>query len=62
MAKNLEEVVKQLNAAVIAHGKQAKTVEKHIKEMNRPNKQNYSKITRVVEYAQQKSQARNKTN
>jgi len=35
MAKNLEEVVEQLNAAVIAHGKQAKTVQKHIKEMNR---------------------------
>tara|TARA_A100000171_G_C2118266_1_gene139160 strand:+ start:66 stop:371 length:306 start_codon:yes stop_codon:yes gene_type:complete len=33
MAKNLQEVVEQLNAAVIAHGKQAKTVEKHIKDM-----------------------------
>lgn len=35
MAKNLEEVAEQLDAAVIAHGKQAKTVKKHIKEMNR---------------------------
>ena len=35
MAKNLEEVVEQLKAAVVAHGKQAKTVQKHIKEMNR---------------------------
>ena len=31
--KNLEEVVEQLNSAVIAHGKQAKTIEKHIDEM-----------------------------
>ena len=31
--KNLEEVVKQLNSAVVAHGKQAKTIEKHIDEM-----------------------------
>ena len=32
-AKNLEEVVEQLEGAVIAHGKQAKTVKKHIKDM-----------------------------
>jgi len=31
--KNLKEVVKQLNSAVVAHGKQAKTIEKHIDEM-----------------------------
>ncbi len=35
MAKNLEEVVEQLKGAVVAHGKQAKTIEKHIKEMNK---------------------------
>ena len=28
--KNLKDVVKQLNSAVTAHGKQAKTIEKHI--------------------------------
>ncbi len=33
MAKNLEEVVEQLEGAVIAHGKQAKAVKKHIEEM-----------------------------
>ena len=32
--KNLEEVVKQLNSAVVAHGKQAKTIEKHIDGQN----------------------------
>ena len=31
--KNLKEVVKQLNSAVVAHGKQAKTINKHIDEM-----------------------------
>jgi hypothetical protein len=31
--KNLKEVVKQLNSAVVAHGKQAKTIEKHIDKM-----------------------------
>ena len=35
MAKNLEEVVEQLKGAVVAHGKQAETIQKHIKEMNR---------------------------
>ena len=32
-AKNLEEVVDQLEGAVVAHGKQAKAVKKHIKDM-----------------------------
>jgi hypothetical protein len=32
-AKNLEEVAEQLEGAVVAHGKQAKAVKKHIKEM-----------------------------
>ena len=36
--KNLEEVVKQLKGAVVAHGKQAKTIEKHIDEMESPMK------------------------
>jgi len=31
--KNLEEVVEQLDSAVVAHGKQAKTIKKHIDEM-----------------------------
>jgi hypothetical protein len=31
--KNLKEVVKQLEGAVKAHGKQADTIEKHIDEM-----------------------------
>tara|TARA_R100001443_G_scaffold98122_1_gene105079 strand:+ start:276 stop:1130 length:855 start_codon:yes stop_codon:yes gene_type:complete len=33
MAKDLKKVVKQLKGAVIAHGKQANTIEKHIKKM-----------------------------
>ena len=36
--KNLEEVVEQLNSAVVAHGKQAKTIQKHIDEMESPAK------------------------
>tara|TARA_R110000824_G_scaffold367383_1_gene556527 strand:+ start:397 stop:630 length:234 start_codon:yes stop_codon:yes gene_type:complete len=36
--KNLEEVVKQLKGAVVAHGKQAKTIEKHIDDMESPIK------------------------
>ena len=36
--KNLEEVVEQLKSAVVAHGKQAKTIEKHIDEMDSPMK------------------------
>ena len=36
--KNLEEVVKQLKGAVKAHGRQAKTIEKHIDEMESPMK------------------------
>ena len=36
--KNLEEVVEQLNSAVVAHGKQAKTIKKHINEMESPAK------------------------
>ena len=31
--KNLKEVVKQLNSAVVAHGKQAKTIQKHVNMM-----------------------------
>jgi len=31
--KNLKEVVKQLNSAVVAHGRQAKIVEDHIEKM-----------------------------
>ncbi len=35
--KDLEEVVKQLEGAVEAHGQQAKTIKKHINEMKKPN-------------------------
>jgi len=31
--KNLKEVVEQLRSAVVAHGKQADTIEKHIDDM-----------------------------
>ncbi len=31
--KNLKEVVKQLRSAVVAHGKQADTIEEHIDDM-----------------------------
>ena len=33
--KNLEEVVKGLKSAVVMHGKQAKTIEKHIGDMKK---------------------------
>ena len=36
--KNLEEVVNELRSAVIAHGKQADTIEKHIDGMESPMK------------------------
>jgi hypothetical protein len=46
--KNLKEVVKQLDSAVIAHGKQARTIEKHIEEMESPNKQTKPKFKSKV--------------
>ena len=36
--KNLKEVVGQLRSAVVAHGKQADTIEKHIGEIESPIK------------------------
>ena len=43
-AKNLEEVVTQLEGAVIAHGKQAKTIKKHINDMKEsPAKMSFNK-------------------
>ena len=36
--KNLEDVVDQLNSAVVAHGKQAKVIEEHIEDMESPVK------------------------
>ena len=36
--KNLKEVVGQLRSAVVAHGKQADTIEKHISEIESPVK------------------------
>jgi hypothetical protein len=36
--KNLKEVVGQLRSAVVAHGKQADTIEKHIDDMESPIK------------------------
>ena len=38
--KNLKEVVKQLNSAVVAHGKQAKIIDKHIDEMEEDSPMN----------------------
>ena len=46
--KNLKEVVKQLDSAVIAHGKQARTIEKHIDKMESPNKQTKPKFKSKV--------------
>jgi chaperonin cofactor prefoldin len=39
--KNLKEVVEELRGAVKAHGKQADTIEKHIKEMKSPLAKKY---------------------
>ena len=36
--KNLRDVVKQLDSAVTAHGKQARTIEKHIDNIESPVK------------------------
>jgi len=36
--KNLKKVVKELKGAVKAHGRQANTIEQHIKDMNAPYK------------------------
>ena len=36
--KNLQEVVKELRSAVVAHGKQADTIEKHVDQMESPAK------------------------
>jgi len=36
--KELKEVVKQLEGAVIAHGKQAKTIQEHVSMMKSPAK------------------------
>jgi hypothetical protein len=49
MAKNLEEVVEQLKGAVIAHGKQAKTVEKHIKDMKSSSPANKKEFPEIKE-------------
>ena len=36
--KNLKEVVEQLDSAVVAHGKQARTIEKHLDNIESPVK------------------------
>ena len=36
--KNLKEVVEQLDSAVVAHGKQARTIEKHLDNIDSPAK------------------------
>ena len=35
--KNLKEVVDQLDSAVVAHGKQARTIEKHLDNIEPPS-------------------------
>ena len=55
--KNLEEVVKQLNSAVVAHGKQAKTIKKHINEMESPAKKYVSDAQRKAIHASKAEQA-----
>ena len=49
--KNLKEVVEQLNSAVVMHGKQAKTIEKHIDKMESPMKKYASDAQRKAIYA-----------
>tara|TARA_B110001452_G_scaffold247466_1_gene233510 strand:- start:447 stop:752 length:306 start_codon:yes stop_codon:yes gene_type:complete len=55
--KNLEEVVEQLNSAVVAHGKQAKTIKKHINEMESPAKKYVSDAQRKAIHASKAEQA-----
>ena len=49
--KNLKEVVKELQGAVKAHGRQAKVIEGHIKEMETPAKKYVSDAQRKAIYA-----------
>ena len=44
--KNLEEVVKQLQGAVKAHGNQAKVIKQHIKEMKGGSPKNFNRKLR----------------
>ena len=46
--KNLKQVVKELKAAVKAHGRQAKVVESHIKDMK---KKNWGRIVNITSIA-----------
>ena len=53
--KNLEEVVGQLRSAVVAHGKQADTIEKHIDSMEKsPMKKYKSDAQRKAIHASKK--------
>lgn len=49
--KNLKEVVKQLDSAVTAHGRQARTIEKHIDKMDSPAKKYASDAQRKAIWA-----------
>ena len=53
--KNLKEVVKELQGAVKAHGRQAKVVQKHIKEMEKPPTKMVSPMKKYVSDAQRKA-------
>ena len=52
--KNLKEVVKELQGAVKAHGRQAKVVQEHIKEMEAPTKKYVSDAQRKAVWASKK--------
>ena len=49
--KNLKDVVKQLDSAVTAHGKQARTIEKHIDSIESPAKKYASDAQRKAIWA-----------
>jgi len=49
--KNLKEVVKQLDSAVTAHGKQARTIEKHLDNIESPAKKYASDAQRKAIWA-----------
>ena len=49
--KNLKEVVEQLDSAVVAHGKQARTIEKHLDNIESPAKKYASDAQRKAIWA-----------
>jgi hypothetical protein len=60
--KNLKEVVEQLDSAVVAHGKQARTIEKHLDNIESPAKKYASDAQRKAIWASknEKSPAKGK--